>query len=205
MAVAVTLASAVLSFGQNFEGKVIYENKYKSKLPGVTDDALLAMMGNRQEYLIKGGNYKSVFNGTFMQWVLYVNKDNKLYSKMTSSPDVLWNDGAENADEVLKAEVNKGVVDIAGYKCDELVLTCKTGIQKYYFSAKLAVDAKLFEKHKYGNWAVVASRTRAVPLKVYVDNAQFTIDSVAKEIIPAKLEDKEFALPPESNLVKSPY
>ena len=83
-----------LCLGQTFEGKVVYENKYKSKIPNLTDDQFTTMMGTVQEYLIKGGNYKSTMNGTFFLWQLYINKDNKLYTKMSNSPSILWNDGS---------------------------------------------------------------------------------------------------------------
>src|ERR1041385_6430879 len=95
------------SFGQTFEGKIVYTNQYKSKLANVTDQQFSAMIGNTQEYFIKGGNYKSVANGTFLQWLLYVNKDNKLYTKAVASASILWNDGALNTDEVIKTEINK--------------------------------------------------------------------------------------------------
>src|SRR6188768_1458034 len=100
---AITFSS---SFAQNFEGKIVYANVYKSKIPNVTDDQFTTMMGNSQDYFFKDGDYKSVINGTLLQWQLYVNKDNKLYTKMASSPAALWNDGAVNTDEVIKTELN---------------------------------------------------------------------------------------------------
>jgi hypothetical protein len=142
----------IASFGQSFEGKIIYKNTYKSKLPNLTDEQFTSMLGTTQTYFIKGGDYKSETNGTFVLWQLYVNKDNKLYNKMANSETLLWNDGAINSDTVLKAEFNKGVTEIVGYKCDELILTCKSGIQKYYFNSKLSVDPTVFLNHKFGNW-----------------------------------------------------
>ena len=128
----ISILFAINSFGQSFEGKVVYKNTYKSKMPNVADEQFTTMMGSTQEYFIKNGDYKSVGNGSFFQWQLYVNNDNKLYSKMANSETLLWNDGATNSDEILKAEVNKNVIELLGYKCDELVLTCKSGTQKYY-------------------------------------------------------------------------
>src|SRR5688572_608614 len=116
------LTTITLSFGQNFEGKITYKNEYKSKAPNLPNEQLASMMGTTWEYHIKEGNYKTTTDGTFFQWQLYVNKDNKLYNKMASSPAVLWNDGAVNPDEVVKSEVNKGAATILGYKCDELIL-----------------------------------------------------------------------------------
>ena len=82
------------AIAQPFEGKIIYENKYKSKLPNVTDEQLTAMMGSKQDYFVKAGNYKIATNGSYFQWQIYVNKDNKLYNKMTSSESLYWIDAA---------------------------------------------------------------------------------------------------------------
>ncbi|MEI9910986.1 MAG: hypothetical protein WDO71_15730 [Bacteroidota bacterium] len=51
---------AITSFGQTFEGKIVYTNSYKSKMPNVTDEQFTTMMGSSQEYFIKNGDYKSV-------------------------------------------------------------------------------------------------------------------------------------------------
>lgn len=193
------------AYAQSFEGKVVYKNNYKSKIASVTNEQFNSMMGTTQEFFIKAGNYRSTANGTFFQWQLYSNKDNKLYSKMSNSQAVLWNDGSANTDEVIKAEVNKGVMNILGHQCDELILTCKSGVQKYYYSSRLKVDPKLFEKHKFGNWNEVMSRTSALPLRMIIDNPQFTLESSATEIVPMKLDDKLFELPADSKLEKSPY
>jgi hypothetical protein len=193
------------SFGQNFEGKIVYRNSIKSKLPNVTDEQFTSMLGSKQEYFIKDGDYKSVTNGSFVQWQLYVNKENKLYNKMANSKALLWNDGAINTDEVLKSELHKDVSEILGYKCDELILTCKSGVQKYYFNSKVAVDPKQFVNHKFGNWYEFVSRAKALPLKSLVDNAQFTLESVATEVESMKLEKTLFELPADAEIMKSPY
>ena len=88
ISIALMVLTTVTVFAQNFEGKITYQNSYKSKLPTVKDEQFNAMMGTRQEYYIKGGNYKSVSNGTFSQWQLYINMDSKLYSKMANSETI---------------------------------------------------------------------------------------------------------------------
>ena len=196
---------AISSFGQSFEGKIVYQNAYKSKIPNVTDEQFTTMMGATQEYFIKNGDYRSVANGSLFQWQLYVNTDNKLYSKMANTETLLWNDGAANTDEILKAEINKDVIEILGYKCDELVLTCKSGIQKYYFNTKLSVDTKLFVNHKFGNWYDFLSKSNSLPLKSIVTNGQFTLESVATAIKEMELDKTFFDLPAGSKTMKSPY
>jgi hypothetical protein len=196
---------AISSFGQAFEGKILYANTYKSKVPNITDQQFASMMGATQEYFIKGGDYKSVMNGQMMQWQLFRNKDSKLYTKMSNLESALWTDATVNADEVLKTEVKKGATEILGYKCDEVTLTCKSGVQKYYFNSKLGVDSKLFANHKYGNWYDFLKTSNAMPLKIVVDTPQLAMESVATEVTPMKLSAAMFDLPPGLKTEKSPY
>lgn len=196
---------SVTCIAQSFEGKITYQNTYKSKVPNVTDEVFTQMMGAAIEYSYKDGNYRTTSNGTFLQWQLYVHKDNKLYTKFSNSPSILWNDGAVNPDEVLKSELNKNVIAVLGYKCDELVLTCKSGVQKYYFNSKFKIDAKLFENHRFGNLYEYMSKAKALPLKLVIENAQFSMESVATSIEEQKINDKIFVLPAGASLEKSPY
>lgn len=192
-------------FGQTFEGKITYQNNYTSKLPNVQDQQFNAMMGTTQEYIIKGGDYKSSSNGTLVQWQLYINKDNKLYNKMSNSETIFWNDGITNPDSIISVEINKGVIEILGYKCDEVILTCKSGVQKYYFNQKIAVDVSLFKNHLYGNWYDFLKVSKSLPLKSIIETQQFTLVSLATDIKEMKLDDKEFQLPETAKTAKSPY
>jgi hypothetical protein len=135
---------STLLAAQTFEGKIVYKNTYTSKIFTIPDQQLSSMLGGIAEYYIKGGNYKRVTNGTFLEWQLYVNKDNKLYNKFAIAETLLWNDCNTNPSEVIKTEIKKGVLTVLGYLCDEITLTCKNGLQKYYFNAKLKVNAKAF-------------------------------------------------------------
>ena len=208
MKIILTILMTVMTatvFGQTFEGEIVYQNTCVSKLPNVTDQQFTSMMGSSLNYIIKGGNYKSSTNGTVVQWQLYINKENKLYNKTSSSEIVFWNDGSANPDEVLKVEVKKKVTEILGYKCDEVTLTCKSGIQKYYFNSKMGVDASLFTGHIFGNWYDYLKVAKAIPLKLIIENTQLTFTSVAIEVKKMKLDDKEFQLPENVKTAKSPH
>lgn len=203
-----TIVMTVISmtvFGQTFEGKITYQNSYTSKLPNVQDQQFNTMMGTTQEYIIKGGDYKSSSNGSLVQWQLYINKDNKLYNKMSNSETIFWNEGNTNPDSIINVEINKGVTEILGYKCDEVILTCKSGVQKYYFNQKVAVDISLFKNHLYGNWYDFLKVSKSLPLKSIIETQQFSMISVATDIKEMKLDDKEFQLPENAKTAKSPY
>jgi hypothetical protein len=193
------------TFGQIFEGRILYENSYKSKNPNVTDQQWISMMGSTQEYFIKEGDYKSIMNGTLVQWQLYINKENKIYTKMSNSEKALWNDASIQGDEVLKSELNKNVTEVLGFKCDEIILTCKSGLQKYYFSSHLKVETNLYSNHKFGNWFEYLSKSNALPLKLIIETAQFTMEGIATSINPTKLERTLFEIPIGIKTEKSPY
>ena len=202
---SISLLLATTLLGQNFEGKITFKNTFKSKTQNITDEQFTAMMGDTHEYFIKGGDYKTITNGSLLQWQQYINADNKLYNKMANSETMLWNDGSVNMDEVMKAEINKGVTVVMGYKCDEIILTCKSGIQKYYYNSQLGVNVSLFEKHKYGNWFEFISRSKSLPLKMIIENAQLSYEAVAIEVKPMQLEKTMFVLPANAETAKSAY
>jgi hypothetical protein len=193
------------SFAQNFEGKIVYSNKYKSKTTTMPDEQFTSMMGTTQEFSIKGGDYKSSLNGKLVQWQIYINQDNKLYTKMSNVSSILWKDAAINDNEVLTSEINKNAIEILGYTCDELILTCKSGVQKFYFNSALKVDPALYANHKFLNWNEVISKSSALPLKIILDTPQFSLESIAVEIKPMVLDKTLFELPADSKLEKSPY
>jgi hypothetical protein len=205
IAILCLFLSTITAFCQPFEGKITYTNTFKTKNTKISDQQWTTMLGSNQEYFIKGGDYKSITNGTFVQWQQYSNAENRLYIKMANTETLLWNDGSIQGDEVLKVEINKKVTEILGYKCDEVILTCKSGVQKYYFNSKLAVKTKLFANHKFGNWFDYLSNSNALPLKSIIDTAQFTMESIATEVKPMKLDPKMFELPAGVKTEKSPY
>lgn len=188
-----------------FEGEIVYTNTYKSKNPKLKEQQLTRMLGSVHNYFIKDGDYKTVTNAMFAQWQLYINKDNKVYNKMASSDTLFWYDAEEYDDQLLNSKINKNAVTILGYVCDELILTCVSGVQKYYFNARLRVDSRFFAKHKFGNYYNYISRANAVPLKMIIEDHDFIIESVAKEIIPKKLDKSLFALPANAKTAKSVY
>ncbi len=196
---------AICSMGQNFEGKIVYSVVFKSKMPNATDEQLALMLGSRHEYFIKGGNYKTVTNGTFLLYQIFVQKDGKAYSKMANAEALLYNDVTVAIDELLKSEKNENVVTILGYPCHELILTSKNSQEKFYYNGSLKLDASQFANHKLGNWHEFTRQSNAVPLKIFISNLQFTMDATAVEILPQKLEDKLFELPAGVKTQKSPF
>lgn len=197
--------STITVFGQNFEGKITYSNTYKSKSKHMSSEKWEERMGDTREFYIKDGDYKAVSNGTFMQWMIYVNAENRIYSKTAFSETAFWNDGLINRDSIISIELNENAVEIIGYECDELILTCKSGIQKYYFNTALKVDVSLFENLKSGNWYAYLKESNALPLKMIVSNPQFTTESTATKVEEMKIKASDIQLDENQKTAKSPY
>lgn len=189
-------------YAQNFEGKITYQYTYKSKQKQITDQQLLLSLGSSIDYYVKNGNYKSVSNGLNFQWNLYTTKENKIYQKFANTEAVLWIDASYNTDKVLKTEIKRGVETIAGYLCDELTVTCRSGKQKFYFNSKIGVDPKLYAKHQTNNLYEIYSKTNAIPLKYILDNDVFTMEGLAADIIETPVDDATFELPANVKLKK---
>jgi len=135
---------------------------------------------------------------------IYVNKDNKLYNKFADSETIFWSDGGLADEPILETIHNKNVAEILGYKCDELILKSKSKTEKYYFNSKLGVDVKLYARHLFGNWYEYLQIAKALPLKMVIDDPEFTMTSVAMEVETMKLDDREFQLPLNAKIEKSP-
>ncbi|MEC4048399.1 hypothetical protein OX284_003075 [Flavobacterium sp. SUN046] len=197
--------TSFFSEGQSFEGKITYTVSYKSKLSELSDQKWASMLGSEQDYYIKGGNYKSITNGSMLEWQLYNSKENTIYNKSKSPNGAIPIDASQQTDVITKTEIIKNAATILGYTCDEIIITTTSSVEKYFYSSKLSVDPSVFQKHKYGNWYEFVSRSKALPLKIIIDNHQFLMESTATAVKEIKLKDNFFDLPAGTVVLKSQY
>lgn len=188
-----------------FEGKILYKNTYVSKNMLMPSAMWNSMMGSKGVYYIKGGDYRLESNGSLNQWQLYINDDNKVYTKISSSSSIYFNEAEIPSNEINEFKTSKNIVEILGYQCDEIILECSNGEQKFYFNSELAIETALFKKHKFANWYDYLKDAHAVPLKKIINTPHFTVESIATEVIPMKLDDALFMLPEDIDVKKNPY
>jgi len=168
-----------------------------------TDEQLEAMIGNKQEYLIKGGNYKSFLNGQSITMQLYDYKTNRIYSRKPKSDTLFWFDASTNTDEVVSFEIKKNVEEILGNQCDAIIMKTKTGTTTIFYSSRFKVDSKIYENHHYGNWAFYVGKTKSLPLKTIIETNSFRMESTATEIKSLELESDYFNIEPKTPIKKS--
>lgn len=140
------------NFAQLFEGEIIYQNSYKSKVSSFSDAQWKSIVGSQNLYFIMGGNYKSELNGSVVAAYTYLAKDNMLYTEFRDGNIMYWSDASESKDSIISFEVRKNAVHILGYNCDELILHTKKGTQTYDYAPLLAADPLLYVNHRFGNW-----------------------------------------------------
>jgi hypothetical protein len=198
MLLSFLITLSIVARSQNFEGKMVLKITVKSKIPALSDEKLNSMLGSRQDYFIKGGKYKSQTDGKIIETQIYDPATNRLYSKRPNSDTLYWTDAAKNDDGVTRFEIKKDAETILGNHCDALILTTRSGITIYYYSSKYKMDRQKFAKHNFGNWAFLAAKTGALPLKSVIENSNFRVEMTAVEIKPGALSDAIFAIPPGS-------
>ena len=182
-------------YAQYFEGEIIYNNKFTSKFPNVTGEQMGKIIGTKQEYFIKGGNYKSFTDGTSITTQFYDYKTNRLYNKSHKSDTLYWFDASVNTDDVISFEIIKSKEKILGIDCDALILKTKSGTTTFYYSSKYKVNSTLYAKHNYGNWYYFINKSEALPLKTVIENKQFIMESTATEVKPMDLGNNYFDIP----------
>ncbi len=205
VATSIFLLLTIFLHGQSFEGVIVYENSYTSKDPRIKDEQFNEMMGTRQEYYIKDGSYKSVLNGTFSQFQLYKNVDNKLYWKFASLDTLYWIDGKSNKDEIVNLEFLNQKEEILGHECAAILIESRGGKTTYFFTNKYSVDPSLYQGHKYGNWYALLEKSKSVPLKLVMETPQFKLVSVAVEIKQTTLSTDDFKLPLGLPIKQNPF
>jgi len=194
------LSSGVRS--QHFEGKMVFKITVKSKIPGLSDERLNNMLGSSQDYFIKGGKYKSLFNGQMITMRIYDPTTHKIYNKHPNSDTLYWMDAGKNDDKVTGFEIKKNEETILGNPCDALVLTTKKGTTIYYYNNKYGLDKIKFVAHKFMNWSFLATKAGALPLKTTIENKQLRVEMTATEITPMTLTDAMFAIPANAPMKK---
>tara|TARA_R110002033_G_scaffold169674_1_gene210770 strand:- start:7273 stop:7899 length:627 start_codon:yes stop_codon:yes gene_type:complete len=192
--IIVFLLSSISLASQNFEGILVNSINYESKDSSVSSEQLNSLLGTKQFYAIKEGNYKSVFNGLFIKLQIYKNDENRNYSLTSKSDTLYYEDYSLNKDKVLSFKIEKNKDTIMGILCDLITVKSEKGKTSIYFSSNYKINPDLYKQHNYGNWNYIVSKIKALPIKTIQETEQFIMTSIATEITPMKLKDNVFEI-----------
>lgn len=182
---------------QNFEGRIRYQNTCQSSDPNFKKEYCDLITDSIQDYYFKKGNYKYQSIGV-EAWTLYLKKQNTIYAKTQKSKTVSAHKANRQTEpETGEIQINRNVITILGYSCDELILTNQNTIQKYYFHPRTYINPKYLKKHKYGKVNQILKITRAIPLKTIwiLKDQNIELISQAIEIENLEVNDSLFTIP----------
>ena len=185
--------SSVLD-AQSFEGRVIYQVSYESKIAEVSNEEMNTFMGGDHEYYLKGGDYKMLSNGEFFESQLYIHAENSVYNKTAQSDTLYWIDGSFEDTEVKSYRFLDETANVLGYECKVLEVIESTGKTTYYFNEQFALDPEYYSNHSFGNWSFVIGKTKSLLLKFVSEREDYTVTSTAVRIEPMKLSESMFQL-----------
>jgi hypothetical protein len=177
-----------------FEGEIIYEIKMESKFPQIlSNEILTSKFGNIEEYFIKNGNYKTIFNGKEIKMQMYLSNENKIYTQYTNSPDSLYWIFADKVNDSIKEILvidDTTTTKIMGVNCKTIIMNMVSGSSFVYnYNEKYPVNIDLFKNHLYGNWYSYLELSHSLPLLIEVDNRFFKMTFTAKEIKNEKIKN----------------
>jgi hypothetical protein len=200
--ILIFLLLSLSAFSQNFEGEIIYKNICKSNKPDWKIEYCQMITDSIENFHYKNGNYKySVPNN--QTWTIFKQSEKKVFRK-TKKGQIFWSDANSNNDSITKITVNKKVLKVLGYDCNELIIESLGVVQKYYYSSKLAIDPKLYKNHPNGNLYNITLITKAIPLKTIfmLEDQGLILESTALKINKGKLDDTVFLIPRNGELLQ---
>ncbi len=181
---------------KTFQGEIDYDVSYESNQKTVDPTQLQIMFGVKEQFFISAAGYKSMTDGQLIEMQLYNPAANRLYTKVPESDTLIWFDAGINYDSVIQFSIDPNADTILGYPCQALSFSSKSGSSKYFFSNEFPIDPQPFRNHRFSNWAFVCEKTQALPLKMIIRNAQWTMTAVATVIRPMRLDSPFFKVPP---------
>ncbi len=196
---------SLTGFAQNFEGKIVYKNSYKSKVPNFSDEQFTTAAGVHVDYYIKGNNYMCTFDGTYMKGMTYIGAENKGFTYLGISDSVYWEDYSVYNDTATGYEIKKDAAYVMGLLCDAIIVTSHKGKVTSYYNKKYGIDPEVYKNHANGHWYYIISKIKAVPIKTITENDMFIVTSTAVSITPGKLSSKLFEVKDRSKLAPARF
>lgn len=213
-----------LTFGQSFEGKLIYKVEFDIKTQKIgsfeiTKEQVIEKMKKEGEYFdsitvtFKNGNYLKEDNSNLEKRIIYKSTLNKIYTFQKDFEYVLITDANKfNALNLKFKEPKIEKIDslkiINGNNCKLLKLSWdKLGDEYYFYNPEIAkLDTKLFNKHNYEYLNTILGITNSYPLEIIKKISNFiSVKMTLIDIKEDKIEDSLFELPKFKKAEKDYY
>lgn len=185
---------ALNCFCQQFEGKITYQNSYKSKEENTSSEYLAQLFGNNHIVEIKNENYKLSGNGKLLQYQIFVALENKLYTKLAAGEKLGIIDLKKAEEKVKSVEVHRKLKEILTKTCDEFIVHCKNTTQKYYIDSSLNINPEIFQTKNFNYQLAFLLKNKILPLKLIIEDNMGVCESTAIDIKEEKINENTFVI-----------
>jgi hypothetical protein len=181
--ILLTLLFSNLGNAQNYEGRVLYSINFEIKDSSlITNDQIALLLGNRKEFIIKGGCYRTSLNGLITD-EFYDYKTNIFRYRSKDFDSIYSVNASFNSDTVLSYRIiKKPKESVLGNRCQKIVIKTQKSSITVFFSKKYKMDKSLYIKHNYNFLSFIVNKTGALPLKTIIENKSISIITTAIEM-----------------------
>lgn len=181
-------------FGQQFEGKIVFQNSFQSKSQDKPNEYLNQLFGTTHTYQIKNETYKLSSNGELLQWQIYQAQENKLFTKLAIGDKLGIKDLDKETEKVKNVQVNRKTAEILNHLCDEFIVYCKNSVQKYFIDSSLNINPEIFKNSKFNHQLSFLLKNQILPFKMVIEDEIGTCESIATEIKEEKIDENIFVI-----------
>ncbi len=184
---------------QSFEGVIRYQHAIESCSPRYPLGMLKSTVDTASTYYYRSGNYKWVNESALFAEDLYLAAENRNYFKVGGG-DVYYGEGSEQNEDILGYSMKENQERILGYRCDLLDLVTRSRkdhsivYRSIWYSPQIRIDSSAFSKLQYLSHDFIASKTHSIPLRIVMQNPEFSITWEAVSVEFQELNDSLFLM-----------
>lgn len=180
---------------KEFEGTITYQIKVESKTSNISSEELQKLYGTTAVKYFKDGNFKMMYNGTDINTIYFIKKDNKEYD-YRNGMDTLFVTLYDKEDrKLIESIFDRTTTIILNRKCNLLIHQLDGTANYYWYDPSLYVNPKNFEKSIFSFTNLYFKQAKSPWLKYKFEGNSLRITYTAVKINEEDLNDSIFKLP----------
>jgi hypothetical protein len=178
-----------------FEGTIEYAYEVKLKSKKVDLSRLQKALGKGCTLYFKEGNFRHDYDGGVLEFDVYNNRENKLYTKKRGNDTIYWYDCSKKGKSIKDLKVSEEKIEVLQMLCAQLTIQYSDhNVVEYYNSDSIRVDPAWFAKFKRDDQFKIDGIEKSIFLRSERDYPAFTIISTATRIIKQTLHPNVFEI-----------
>jgi len=180
---------------KEFEGVIVYKSGAKSKMPGVSEQTVLAMIGSSDTVTvaIKRGNFLQS-SKSFEHY--YIRDDEKIYIHFKGIDTLYYIPYAMDTTTIVETREGSALKNIAGYDCRSFTIKTASATTTYYYSPQLYANPEDTRNLLLSHLNLLGEKTKSVWLANESESIGYTTANIALRIEAQRIDDSLFKLPP---------